>query len=315
MDTKEHIQSLFKDYEETPELRDFMEELQSNMEARVASLVKKGLAGGDAFAKAAAELGDISALADKMSRKRRQEVFEDAYLGLRKYLNPLRVAGYVVFGATLAAGIIIALIVYFSAGGRFLAGSFALETGAFTAALGAFLWFFVISVMGLSYLGLTQETSSRYPLRKKRALWYAFGAGASAASIVLFPLSYFAVLGTGKIGSYEAFVPALGTALCFLLPGIALLVFLGLTERKTLKSWALERYASEFEQALGPDGASRFGLLSGAIWTAAFGFFFALGFALGFRFSWLSFVFAVALQLFTQALLYRSVKNKKPTEN
>jgi MFS family permease len=306
MDAQGHIQSLFTDYEETPELRDFMEELQSNMEARVASLVKKGLAEGDAFAKAAAELGDISVLADRMSRKRRQEVFEDAYLGLRKYLTPLRVAGYVFFGTALAAGIIIAFIAYVSSGGSFLNGRLETEAGAFTAALGSFLCFFVVSVMGLTFLLLTQETSSRYPLRNKRAFWYAIGAGASAAGLVLFPLSYFAVSGTEVRGSYEALVPALGTALVFLLPGIALLSFLGLTERKNLKSWALERYAAGPEQNKElQDALSRLGLFSGAIWTAAFGFFFVLGFALGFRFSWLAFVFATALQLLVQALLYK----------
>jgi hypothetical protein len=38
MNTKEYVQSLFSDYEETEGLKDFMEELQSNLDARIASL-------------------------------------------------------------------------------------------------------------------------------------------------------------------------------------------------------------------------------------------------------------------------------------
>ncbi|MDR3172063.1 MAG: hypothetical protein LBU17_10625 [Treponema sp.] len=39
MNTKDYVKSLFKDYEETEALRDFMEELQTNLDDRIASMV------------------------------------------------------------------------------------------------------------------------------------------------------------------------------------------------------------------------------------------------------------------------------------
>ena len=90
MNTEEYVHSLFADYEETQGLKDFMEELQSNLDARVASLVKKGLSEQDAFEKACAELGDISVLADELSLKKRREVFEEVYMDIRKQAGHLQ---------------------------------------------------------------------------------------------------------------------------------------------------------------------------------------------------------------------------------
>jgi hypothetical protein len=61
---KELVDSLFEGYEQTAELADFKEELLSNLNDKLESLVKKGMDSETAFAKVSAELGDISALAD-----------------------------------------------------------------------------------------------------------------------------------------------------------------------------------------------------------------------------------------------------------
>jgi len=308
MKAQEFVKSLFKDYEETPALRDFMEEIQSNLEDRTASLVKKGLSEDEAFAKASAELGDVGALADEMSLKRRQEVYEDAYLGIQRYMNPSRVAAYVVFGSLLVFGVISALVVYFS--------HFALMKNLMmtTATL---LPFFVASVAGFTFLGLTQETAAVYPMPKKRAAWYSLAAGLISFGLILFPLVYFTV-------SREPFsfvekwglVPALASEIPFLIPGIGLLVYLCLTEKPRLKPWAMQN-AAGYAAYLNCDPANmiRFGLFSGAIWIFAIGVFVALGFIIGFKFSWLVFVFATAGQLLAQALLYKpdelQVKSEK----
>ncbi|MDR2702693.1 MAG: permease prefix domain 1-containing protein [Spirochaetaceae bacterium] len=326
MKAKEFVKSLFKDYEESPALGDFMEEIQSNLEERTASLVKKGLSEDEAFAKASAELGDIGALAAEMSLKRRQEVYQDAYLGIQRYMKPARVAGYVAFGAALVFGIICALIVYFSGMDR---------TGAF----GTFLPFFTAAVAGFTFLGLTQETAADYPMKKKRAAWYSLAAGFIAFGIVLFPVIYFSVTdhvltGTEYLPKHFPFfiaaewklVPALAAEIPFLIPGIGLLVFLCLTEKNRLKPWALQ-YAASFsynlehqitdkanksaEQWQNPAYGEQFGLFSGAIWIFAVGLFIALGFAIGFKYSWLVFIFATAVQLFVQALMCKPNSGNK----
>ena len=336
MNAQDYVKSLFKDFEETEALRDFMEEIQGNLEERTASLIKKGLGEEEAFSKASSELGDISVLADQMSLKRRQEVYQEAYLGIQHYLKPKRVAAYVIFGITLVFGIIVALLTFFGVERVF-------TLMVWTPALGALLPFFVTSVAGFTFLGLTQETSSCYPVSKKRAGWYTAAASLIAFGIILFPLIFFAAsetdavvssftnltvpdmnmdpfpfkeelsLALARVKEY-ALVPAIAAEIPFLLPGIGLLVFLCLTEKNRLKPWAAEHYkkfhkASEFPE--NPANMIRFGLFSGAIWIFAIGLFIALGFTVGFKFSWLIFVFATAVQLLVQGILFKENAGKK----
>jgi hypothetical protein len=93
------------------------------------------------------------------------------------------------------------------------------------------------------------------------------------------------------------------------------LVFLVLTEKDRLKPWAQEQrneaVKREYEMFSDPAVAARFGLFSGAIWIFAFGFFVLLGFIIGFKFSWIVFLFAIAVQLLIQALLCKPVIRAK----
>jgi hypothetical protein len=117
MEAKEFVDSLFKGYEETKALADFKEELLGNLNAKIEDLVKKGMEPEAAFAKASAELGDVSAVADELSLKKRTEVFEEAYMGISRYMSAGRVAGYVVFGALALFGVIVAFISFFAVNG------------------------------------------------------------------------------------------------------------------------------------------------------------------------------------------------------
>jgi len=58
-----------------------------------------------------------------------------------------------------------------------------------------------------------------------------------------------------------------------------------------------------------PATAARFGMWSGAIWIFAAALFFLFGFIVGFRYSWVAFVFATAIQLVLQGFMA-----KKKTE-
>jgi hypothetical protein len=301
MDTKEFVDRLFSEYEETAELRDFKEELLSNLEARIASLSAKGLENRAAFEKAAAELGDISALADQISLRKKQELIQDAYMGIRKYLKPGRVAWYVIAGAAAVLGAVISLVVYFTGEDQSALEAFWEPNKKIVAALGVLLAFIPPAAAVLTFLGITQETAVRRPLSGKRGVWYALGAAVLAFGIILFPLTYFS--------TDRGLMEAIATLIPFFIPGLALLIFLPLTETDTRKPWARDQYEKEAKASrelwTNPAAAARFGMAAGAIWIGALGLFFLFGFLAGFHRSWLVFVFAVAAQLAVQSVMIK----------
>ncbi|MDR0878201.1 MAG: permease prefix domain 1-containing protein [Treponema sp.] len=303
--TKEYVDSLFSGYEQTDALADFTEELRSNLDDKISNLLKKGMDAQAAFDKATTELGDISALADEISLKKRQEVFEDAYMDIKQYMKPPRVVGYVAFGVTLLFGIIVALIVYFTDGNYLPMEDFLGTAEHLTGVFASFMPFFVAAVAGFTFLGLTQELADSYPVSKKRAVWYAAAAAVLAFGISIFPVVYFA--------EEAGLMPAIATLIPFVLPGGGLLAFLVLTEKSRLKPWAQARYAEtikrEHELWRDPATADRFGMFSGAIWIFAFAVFMTLGFLIGFKYSWLAFVFATAIQCVVQGAMMGKKKN------
>ena len=297
MNAKALIDSLFAGYEETKALGDFKEELLGNLNAKIESLVKKGMDEAAAFEKASAELGDVSALADELSLKKRKEVFEEVYMDIRKYMPVWRVAAYVVFGVIALFGIITAVITNFATMDEL---EFSLNM---TSAFGALMPFLVLAVAGFTFLGLTQETAAAYPMKNKRAIWYTIAAALVAFGLAAIPVTYFSTRYTGVSGMMSA----LAVLIPFVLPGGGLLAFLALTEKERLKPWAKEFRSGavkrEMEMWNNPATAARFGMFSGAIWISAIGLFAALGFAIGFQFSWLIFIFAVAVQLVVQGVM------------
>jgi len=312
MEAKQFVDSLFKGYEETPALADFKEELLGNLNAKIEDFVKKGMGLEAAFAKASAELGDVSAVADELSLKKRTEVFEEAYMDIRRYMSAGRVAGYVVFGVVALFGIITALIVFFATKGNGLDTMITLS-GVFATMMP----FLVTAIAGFTFLGVTQETASMYPVRKLRAIWYTVAATLIAFGIFAMPIVFFGI----KIKLIEKFnewmdiVPLICLFIPFILPGIGILVFLVLTEKDRLKPWAKDfrNKAVEREMAMwnDPATATRFGMFSGAIWIFTTGLFFLLGFLIGFKFSWLIFIFATAFQLLVQGLMSKRENDQK----
>jgi len=310
MEAKQFVDSLFKGYEETAALADFKEELLGNLNAKIEDLVKKGMGLEAAFAKASAELGDVSALADELSLKKRTEIFEEAYMGISRYMPAKRVAGYVVFGVSALFGVIVAFIALFAVKSVDVGFDGPIDWAGFFATMMPFL---VTAIAGFTFLGVTQETASMYPVSKKRAVWYAVAAGLIAFGLFTMPIVYFGVKITDNIFSEitnynpEVLVPVIGILIPFVLPGIGILVFLVLTEKDRLKPWAKDfrdkTAAREMALWNDPVVAARFGMFSGAIWIFATGLFFLLGFIISFKFSWLVFIFAVAFQLVIQGLM------------
>jgi hypothetical protein len=317
------VDSLFKGYEETAALADFKEELLGNLNAKIEDLVKKGMEPEAAFAKASAELGDVSAVADELSLKKRTEVFEEAYMGVSRYMTTGRVAGYVIFGALALFGITAALITLFAVKGVDIGFDGPIDWTGFFATMMPFL---VTAIAGFTFLGVTQETASMYPVSRKRAAWYTVAAALIAFGIFTMPIVFFGVKIADNIlpvisgYNLEVLVPVMGMLIPFVLPGIGILVFLVLTEKDRLKPWAKDfrdkTVAREMAMWNDPATAARFGMFSGAIWIFATGLFLLLGFIISFRFSWLVFIFAVAFQLVIQGVMSKGeAGNVNPSKN
>ena len=310
MNAKEFVDSLFEGYEETAALADFKEELLANLNAKIESLIKKGMDAQTAFEKASAELGDVSTFADELSLKKRTEVFEEVYMDMRQYMSGPRVAGYVVFGALALFGIIVACIALFAA--KTVGLNSHLDRTAF---FGALMPFLTTAAAGFTFLGITQETASMYPVSKKRGAWYAVAAGLLTFGFTVMPVVYFGIKFAGDIVNewfgfnFESLIPLVALLIPFVLPGIGILVYMVFTEKDRLKPWAknFRDKAASDEIAVwsDPATAARFGLYSGAIWIIATGVFVLLGFLIGFKYSWLAFIFATAVQLLVQAMLSR----------
>jgi hypothetical protein len=293
-DTKAFVETLFDGYERTAALSELMEELTGNLDDKIASEMKKGMARSVAFDRAKAELGDVSTLAGELSLKLRRDIIAERYLGGRKYLTVPRVAAYVLFGLLFLFGVVSAAIVYFERGGD---GGFQPDAVRMPGLFGTLLISVTVAVAGFTFLGVTQETADCYPMRKRRAIFYALAAGLITFGLLLLPLTYFA--------TERGLMEAIATLLPFAVPGAGLLAFLYWTEAGRLKPWAAERAMAEMRgtrDLLSGADAVRFGLYSGAVWIFALGAFVTLGFLIGFRYSWLAFLFAVAVQLVVQAL-------------
>ncbi len=284
MNTKQHIDLLFSSYEETDALTDFKEELESNLNDRINSLRKKGLNEQAAFDKAIGELGDVSALADELSLKKRQEVFSDMYMKTRSYIKPWRMALYVLCGAVFGFGLITGITAWL----------FSNDIHAF---LGTLLLFGEAAILGFVFLGLTQETAVREAMPWKRALWYVGTSGVFLFGIVVFVLTYFA--------NGAGLPQAIATLIPFVLPSLALGAFLILTEKDRSKPWVVELKKKALEQEMNrfssPAQQERFGLISGALWIAAIAAFIFITILVGIKFSWLAFVVALIGQMLVLA--------------
>lgn len=289
MDTRKYIDSLFSDYEETSALIDFKEELKSFLDERIKALVKSGMDEKDAFEKATNELGDMSAVADEISRKKKQEILAEMYMKTRHYMPTWRIVLYILCGTVFGFGVIVAA----------LSGFF---TGDINASLGSLLVFGVVPILGFLFLGLTQETAVHEPMDWKRALLYVIAAGVFLFGVIVFIITYF---------EDSAGLPyAIATLIPFILPSSAFGAFLILTEKDRSKPWVKkqrEEYIKRSRERFGdPVQEERFGLFSGALWIAAIAVFILLTMLFGLKFSWLAIAAALIGQMLVLGMFTKS---------
>src|SRR5699024_12776262 len=101
--------------------------------------------------------------------------------------------------------------------------------------------FQALTSAGFVYMGLTQETATRHPMRPLRALIYAI-----AVFVFLLGALLVRILVFGEARSFEA---ALATLIRFALPSIGVIAFLMITEADYRKAWVLKGDEKQIEWA------------------------------------------------------------------
>jgi len=289
MNTQEYIDKLFLDYENDKTLSDFKEELESNLKDRISYLQSKGASEQAAWEKATAELTDISEIAQQLSLKKRKEVFENMYLGTKKYINTKRAVLYVLFGGLLMLGVILSVLSVLSY----------LYSNTPITGLGMLIPLILIPVSGLLFMRLTQETGTRYPFSWKRALFYVISIAVILFGSIIFSMMFFI--------SDAGLKQAIATLIPFALPGIVLLVFLVLTEKDHRKPWVLKQqneWMKKHEELYNNSKvAMKRGLMSGALWLFTIALVVTLGMIFGFKYSLPLFLFAIGGEVLIELFL------------
>ena len=290
-----YVDRLFAGYEDTPEIRDFKEEIAANLKERIRALVAGGLDEGAAFDKATAELGDVMAIADDVGKKKRNEAIGRMYMSARVPLTTKTAAGITAATGALLLAVGLSLIALFS-GADYAFAFYNISVVLLAVSCGLYVFF-----------GLTQETASHYAMKRGRALAYGV---VFAAALLGAGLAVVVFLG----GGFELAL-AVGFKTAFILPAICALIFLGATGKTRQKPWLKAMVERDIENSMSfhhdmvdPVRAARFGVASGGLWLLAISVFLALGFLLSWQYSWLVFPFALAIQVFMTATIF--VKRK-----
>ncbi|MCM3055300.1 hypothetical protein [Caldibacillus thermoamylovorans] len=282
MELKEFIDQAFEKYEESPELIDFKEELLTNLQDRLKSLEANGIKRADALRQIQIEFADINKIADEMSLEKKKEVFEMRYMSLRNFVTKTRAAIYTILGVLTVFAIIISCFSY-------------LLLGKVDAVTGVMMLFLSVPLAGFVYLGLTQETATRNPMRPMRAAIYAVAVFVFLFGVILVPIGPMSIFGEAK--SLEG---ALAVLIPFALPSLGVITFLVITEPEHRKAWVLKEaekqneWAKNFETS---GNAQTFGIMTAALWILAIGAFILLLIMKLWVFSWIPFVVALALMM------------------
>ena len=297
MKEKVYVDRLFSEHEDSPEIRDFKEEIAGNFRERIKELQSKGLDEETAFEKAAAELGDVTAIADDVGKKKRNETISQMYMGAKAPITKRTAVGM-----TIASGLLMLAI------GMMLITFFGKKDNTHLSYIAAVL--LAVACGTYTYFGLTQETTAHYPMKNGRAAAYgivcmlgALGAGLAVVSFAL--------------DGWEM-SDALLFKIALILPAICGLIFLLATESKRQKPWLkaiVESYSvdysmnfSKYRDMVNPVKAAKFGVASGGLWLLAIAVFVTLGAVISWQYSWFVFLFAAAIQLFMVATIFEKKK-------
>src|SRR5690625_3793940 len=224
MELKEFINKAFEKYEESPKLIDFKEELLTNLQDRLKSLETTGL-----------------------TREEDLKEIESEYMSLRHFVtNPLAVI-YTILGVLIGFGLITSGLSY-------------LSSGKIESLTGVLMLFLVVPLAGFVYMGLTQETATRHPMRPLRASIYSIAVLVLLFGISLIPIMIFS--------TSKPLVNVLAILIPFVLPTIGVIGFLMITEMDYRKAWVLKEaekhhaWSKKFETS---GNAQTFGIMSAGV--------------------------------------------------
>jgi hypothetical protein len=294
MREKIYVDRLFENYDDTPEIRDFKEEITANLAERVKELTSGGLEADAAFEKAASELGDITAIADEAGRNRRNETIGQIYMKAKIPLTKKSALGFTAASAVLLFAAAISILAFLGEARGTM--SYYISAVLTSTAAGMYVFF-----------GLTRETAAHYAMKHNRALAYGIvaflgfiGAGLAVTSFI----SYGAQLSTSLL-----------IKIIFILPAICAFIYLLATEKSRLKPWLKNAIDNGIENEIqksmkyhadmvNPIKAARFGVISCGMWILAVAVYIVLKFGMGLRFSEITFLIALAIQFFMVSMIF-----------
>ncbi|MDR2589519.1 MAG: permease prefix domain 1-containing protein [Oscillospiraceae bacterium] len=294
MKEKVYVDRLFEGYEDTPEIKDFKEEITVNLTERIRELVSKGLNDEQAFDRATAELGDITAIADEVGKKNRHATIAQMYMNAKVPITKKAAGGFSFASGLLLIAVGIALFSFFREIG---------DTAPY------YISVILLSIAsGLyTYFGLTQETTAHYAMKNKRAFVYSIicmmgflGAGFSVVFFLFTDMDIAAAIGIKAI---------------FIIPAICILIFLVATEPKRQKPWLKAMEINEYENVVkfhtsmvNPTNAARFGLISGGIFLLTVAVFVAIGVLVAWKYAWIILPLYFALQTVLTMTIFNKTK-------
>lgn len=271
----------------TPEVQDLKEELRSSLVSRVAELTATGMPDAEASRRAIAEFGDVREAAEETAQgeKGAKQKVDIVALALANKVKPK--PAFVLRAVALSAVIAIAVTVLALA----FTGVFDLADGAMVA---VGLVGIAVPVGLLTFDALGQETTSNYPMPRKRAGLYGLAVGTilvGAAFVTWFGFDT-DQLWAGIVGIVIAVLGAL------------LATYVGVTQTNRHKAWvkaAEGNYEWHNKWEENPQGAARYGMYSGALWLVAIAAFVVLSLTVGWAWSWLAFLVALLVQMIMTA--------------
>ncbi|MFE5334291.1 permease prefix domain 1-containing protein [Isoptericola sp. NPDC056573] len=295
------LDDAFAGVEPSPEVQDLKEEIRANLEARAAELQAEGASPDDAARRAFDELGDVRAIvADAQADVAAQTggtprtLLQEAFAVARQ--QRVRPKPRFVLGVVLASLVLVALVA--------LCVLAALDVLALPGLAVAALLLTASSAAGFVVgSSLSQETTTNHPVPSRRAGGYYLATGLAVFGLLL--------AGFTLLGEFEAW--AYVVAAGFLVVGGVLFTMLGVTQTNRKKAWVRDvarahaggHHYDRFEHD--PAAAARFGVYTVAIWLMAFVVFVVLGLTVGWAWSWLTFVVALAVMMLVLArMLFRS---------
>lgn len=282
---KKYVDSLFSDIYDTKQLRELKEEVSANLMEKINDYIAAGYSEDNAFKKAVEELGDMSELIDSLKKASVEKMEGNMMNGLG--LDKKHIVGYLAASTILLFGIMAAGIIY-------LQGKNLFNTA------GTLMPFFIVATALYVYFGLTQESATDYGMESKRALAYSLATAVILCGIYAAGFLYFS--------GNELFV-VLATLAPFVLVSGVIYIYLGLTEksrRKMDSAWQkqwVEYYSN-------PSTMMVRGNISGALWIFSIAAFLLLGFTIGWRYSWIVFIFAVGFETLIEAYFSSQRKNR-----